>query len=276
MNKIAIEGARFLAIFFLWLWTADVTSAQKPQSVCAPDCGAFGTCLPCDDSCVGERCQCDIGYTGEDCSTPIDDCPSSVDLDGSVPWCLNGGKCVAREVFEGDGFGPATQVWRCDCTTATGTAAAYAGTQCEFPATQSCVAGTQKSDYAFCVNGGDCKFLIIEGEEHPGCKNCGDYEGRHCQYPKGKAPPEELVDAAKSGTTIEESDGMRPGFVVFIVVLAGTTLGCLFLLVKNRQQGSVDKSMPPTDLQLEEKGQGDDLPEATAVDDGDDTKPEVV
>lgn len=265
--------------------TAQTTS--KPQKVCAPDCGPFGICLPCSetDNCVGERCRCDDNYAGDDCSLQVDFCPQSVDVAGSVSTCLNGGRCVAKEIME-NSIGIAEEVWRCDCRYAVGAAAAYAGIQCEFPSTQSCLLGGASSDYAFCVNGGDCVTGIIDGEPHPGCNNCPGFEGRHCQYVKGTAPPEELEAARNS--QIEKSNGMRPGFIVLIVLLGGITLGLLALFAFRIQDASNSTTDIPTDLQLQEESHKEGISgEGTSEtaegnhsrdDNGekDSTKPEVV
>ena len=221
----------------------NASAAEKKQMSCLPDCGPFGTCTPCKetDNCSGERCQCAHNYAGDDCSLEIDFCPDSVDAQGTVETCLNGGRCVEKEIYEdGSGVGPATVVWRCDCTYATGDAAAYAGTQCEFPTTQSCLVGGAKSDYTFCVNGGDCVREIIRGQEHPGCINCPGFEGRHCQYEAGKAPPEELQAARKDIT--DESDSMKPGVIIIIVLLGCLVLGGLAIFVCKRSSSQKNDS----------------------------------
>lgn len=273
-------------ILLLLLGSAD---AQKQHLTCAPDCGPFGVCTPCKetDNCTGERCQCEHDYAGSDCSLRIEYCPEAVDgLDGSISTCLNGGKCVEKEIYaESSGSGPASVQWRCDCRYATGNAEAYAGTQCEFPSTQSCLVGGAESDYAFCVNGGDCIREIVRGQDHPGCTNCPNFEGRHCQYEKGKAPPEELRAASKEIS--EEDDGMKPGYIILFVLLGGLVLGglVLFVMYRNNKRDGDTESEFPDDLQLNESTDGmepkeDDKSSPTQGDDGepkdDDTQPQVV
>lgn len=265
-------------------------TAMAQTSVCAPDCGPFGECLECTavDNCVGERCRCDDNYAGDDCSLRVEYCPGSVDADHSVSTCLNGGKCVAKEEIMAS-MERDTQVWRCDCTTAVGHAKAYAGIQCEFPSTRSCLVGRTESDYAFCANGGDCLTYVLEGEDHPGCKNCPGFEGRHCQYVEGTAPPEER---AAAHATIEQDNGMKAGGVFLVVLLAATTLGCLVLLVIRRQRrqkgagGDGDNNIGattasgsgdvPTDLILEEKGAPPSEAQPEGAEAESDEKPEIV
>ena len=260
-------------------------AAAQENRVCPPDCGPFGNCVTCGfgDECTGEFCRCEAGYEGDDCSLKVEICPF-VDAPSSVPSCRNGGRCVAKEIMENpEGFGAAQEVWRCDCSTAIGSAlnpVQHEGAQCEFPATQSCLAGGIDSDYAFCVNGGDCVRKIIRGEEHPGCVNCGDYEGRHCQYKKGEAPPEELLAARKD--IQEEENGMKPGLIVLLVMVACLVLGSFTIFIARRgasrdenTQAAVEHASSdiPNDLKLEEKS-GDagneDAVQATTHDSGED------
>mmetsp|Transcript_22246 Transcript_22246/g.42239 ORF Transcript_22246/g.42239 Transcript_22246/m.42239 type:complete len:326 (-) Transcript_22246:185-1162(-) len=224
-----------LVLFCGMMLIGSAAAAEKKEMSCPPDCGPFGTCTPCKetDSCSGERCQCDDNHAGDDCSLEIQYCPDSVNAEGTAETCLNGGRCVEKEIFEDQsGVGPATVVWRCDCTYATGDAAAFAGAQCEFPATQSCLVGGAESSYSFCVNGGDCVREIIRGQDHPGCTNCPGFEGRHCQYEAGKAPPEELQAERKDIT--DDSDDVKPGFIIIIVLLGCLVLGSLALFVLKR------------------------------------------
>ena len=229
------------------------TAENKKAVTCPPDCGPFGECVACKetDNCSGERCRCDDNHAGDDCSLQIEYCPEAVNPEGTVTTCLNGGRCVEKEIYEDtSGFGPATVVWRCDCKYATGDAAAFAGTQCEFPSTQSCLVGGAESDYTFCVNGGDCVREIIRGQDHPGCTNCPGFEGRHCQYAAGKAPPEEL--RAERNDVVQGSDDVKPGFIVLLVLLGCLVLGGLALFVwkRSNKQDRPAVLEVPDDLKL--------------------------
>ena len=237
-----------------------VAALEKKQMSCPPDCGPFGTCLPCKetDNCSGERCQCDHSHAGEDCSLEIEFCPAPVNEEGTAETCFNGGRCVDKVIY--DDFGYGTMVWRCDCRYATGDAAAFAGAQCEFPSTRSCLVGGAESDSAFCVNGGDCVREIIRGQPHPGCTNCPGFEGRHCQYEAGKAPPEELQSERKD--VIRGSDDVKPGFIILIVLLGCLVLGGLTIFVCMRTNKSDGKSRDvnltvPDDLKLNESMDND-------------------
>lgn len=268
-----------------------VQAAAKEHKVCPASCGPFGECTPCaeTDNCVGERCRCADNYAGEDCSLQIEYCPGSVDVEETVSTCLNGGRCVSKEIMEGPmgfEFGPGSEIWRCDCTYAVGSASdpeQHAGTQCEFPSTRSCFVGGAPSNYAFCVNGGDCVREIIRGDEHPGCTNCPGFEGRHCQYLKGTAPPEELAAARQE--VEDDNNGMKPGFIVLFVLLGGLVLGGLALMVLRQRQSpderdfTVRGSDVPTDLKLDEGAEGETTPTSHEQDDDGehkDERPQVV
>eukprot|EP00527_Entomoneis_sp_CCMP2396_P002031 CAMPEP_0198141174 /NCGR_PEP_ID=MMETSP1443-20131203/4219_1 /TAXON_ID=186043 /ORGANISM="Entomoneis sp., Strain CCMP2396" /LENGTH=328 /DNA_ID=CAMNT_0043803825 /DNA_START=75 /DNA_END=1061 /DNA_ORIENTATION=+ len=203
-------------VLLLALTIKTSNSAGTDVRSCPPlpgGCGPFGDCVVCDgnDACVGERCKCTQGYTGGDCSIQVDYCPEAIHpVDNTITVCWNGGKCVQDndveyqsdfesgmndldfdELDELNNNIPEVR-WRCDCSAAFGEAAAYAGHQCEYPAELSCVVGQNKSEYAYCVNGGQCLRMVQPGEAHPGCFVCPDFEGRHCQYAAGTAPLDEL------------------------------------------------------------------------------------
>ena len=242
----------------------------KNQKTCQPSCQSpFGSCVDCSeaDDCVGEYCKCTEHYRGEDCSLRVAVCPAS-SSPTSVSECYNGGLCVARESFmdteeipDSFDFGQtATQVWRCDCSTAIGSASTgpvgHAGAQCEYKATQSCIIGdttlTPNEQYAFCVNGGDCIRKVASDEKHPGCSCIKGFEGRHCQYAQGKAPPEELA-AARADFAAEDKE-VKTGLVVFLVFFTLIVLGGLayYIVVRKRVQSNAAAQDAPVDLKLEE------------------------
>jgi hypothetical protein len=251
------DSRRPLAVrtLFVCLLIGLAAADNKKETSCPPpgDCGPFGTCIPCDafDVCVGARCKCEPDYAGNDCSLRVEFCPESVDPADSASTCLNGGRCVAKEIVGTNG---PMDVWRCDCTTATGAAAAFAGTQCEFPATTSCLTGGATSDYSFCVNGGECFRRIAQGEDHPGCTGCSGFEGRHCQYAEGTAPPEELEAARQDA--VEGSDDVPRGLIIILSLLGSLLIGWIGLLLW-RQHTTLSKEAAeldaPDDLQLRER-----------------------
>lgn len=74
--------------------------------------------------------------------------------------------------------------YECDCEEGS-EHSAFAGSMCEHAATSFCEYGVAVSKHAFCVNGGECKDVIIAGETHPGC-NCPEgYGGMHCEIKPG-------------------------------------------------------------------------------------------
>jgi Notch-like protein len=100
-----------------------------------------------------QYCLCDDGFTGTLCDTiGGDKCG-----DGE---CYNGGTCVSRTIGGVD-------VEHCDCRTAGNPLANeyYAGTYCQYRATQLCDIGN-KADL-FCVNNGKCGDRSFEGCDCP-------------------------------------------------------------------------------------------------------------
>lgn len=270
----------------LLLGASPQQQAIAAENVCHPTCEPFGKCDDCGigDNCSGQFCRCTAGYEGADCSIKVEYCPKT-DAPGSVPLCRNGGHCVSKEIMQDpEGFGNAQEVWRCDCTTAIGSAASpmqHAGAQCEFQATQSCLIGGIDSNYAFCVNGGDCVRKIARGDEHPGCVNCPGFEGRHCQYREGEAPVAELKAARKD--VEDEENGIKPGLVVVLVLLACVALGVLAICIVQRAternqdtQAAVDHASTdvPNDLKLDE-GQAEKT-QQTAHDSEEDEEEKIV
>jgi hypothetical protein len=262
MNVLRKMMTMMLMLLYVLTFAGTTTTVMaQPQKACPPTCEPEGTCVPCqgalDQTCVGEFCRCNDGYGGDDCSLLIQTCPPS-QSDESMTECYNGGDCVLKEIFADEmGLGQSEQVWRCDCTTAMGMAKSsgprsHAGLQCEFPATQSCMLGGSLSLYAFCVNGGDCIRKVNSRESHPGCICPDAYEGRHCQYEKGTAPPEELQ--AARADIMSNDNGMEPGMITFVVILALLVLSAFgWFIWKKRTTtggGSGTGMMPSKELPM--------------------------
>lgn len=102
------------------------------------DCNGRGICT--DRSRL--LCECDLGWTGDDCSIPVKYCtPSS---------CMNRGTCIENPNREEDPNVPGRLLFAtiCDCDTATGfTGQPYLGEFCEVP---------PPCDSHPCLNGGEC------------------------------------------------------------------------------------------------------------------------
>lgn len=246
-----------IASFCCWV-ALFLTRTNQVSAECPPDgCGPFGECqldtISCGDDCQ-ERCKCQPGYFGDDCSFQAEICADEVGP-GGVQTCLNGGHCYKVDHMSGAAN---EYEYQCDCRKAYGDASAYAGHQCEYPAEVSCEKSPDQSrndvspsSYAFCVNGGVCLQLVERGEAFPGCRCSIDYAGRHCQYATGTAPAEELVYAPPPSGKL--SSGAIAG-----IVIAGLVFVVGVALVANRHHSSQaptdDKQVPPPpmDLQLEE------------------------
>jgi hypothetical protein len=145
------------------------------------EAGCPGNCEPNGKCVSGSRnvyCECKPGFTGSDCSFPYEQCP-----DGYTT-CLNGAKCVSTISNN--------EVYQCDCTQIPD-ATPFKIDQCKNPIDDICEKGVKVSEHAFCTNDGICRSMVEQGEQHPGCECPEEYEGRHCQYAAGSAPPEELL-----------------------------------------------------------------------------------
>jgi hypothetical protein len=154
------------------------------------EAGCPGNCEPNGKCVTGTRsvhCECDPGFTGSDCSFPYVQC------DDGYTTCYNGAECVRslsdKDPSDTDGR---NEEYECDCDSIpNGTPFVIA--QCQNPVDDVCERGVEISAYAFCTNSGSCREMVESGETHPGCKCPLEYEGRHCQYREGTAPPEELL-----------------------------------------------------------------------------------
>jgi hypothetical protein len=160
-------------------WT--VVHSSSSQGSCTVSCEPNGSCR--EDG----ECDCLPGFAGADCSFPYETCP-----DGIVT-CFDGAQCERLSTRLSDGT---LSQYQCDCFTMP-EASPFQIDQCEAPESEACIAGTSSSpvfvsDYAFCTNGGKCLKKVSTGEPHAGCRCPSEFEGRHCQYRKGTAPPAEL------------------------------------------------------------------------------------
>lgn len=227
------------------------TTTREPCGSGAPSgCGPFGVCRTLDAS--GQRCVCDRGYAGADCSLQAINCRGDVDPNGART-CFNGGRCVEKEMYFPDQ--DSTTTWYCDCSTATGDAKRFAGHQCQYPTSAHCEAGIKTSEYAFCVNGGRCIQIVDRGEPHPGCLCRTGFEGRHCQYAKGTAPAKEPIYSAAMENSTKGIHGFALALVILIVL---GFVSCTTYVVVRRDTsflltGPVDvRSVIPVDLNLNE------------------------
>mmetsp|Transcript_19296 Transcript_19296/g.33068 ORF Transcript_19296/g.33068 Transcript_19296/m.33068 type:complete len:256 (-) Transcript_19296:5-772(-) len=196
-------------------------------------------------NCLGGECQCLPLFTGPDCSVPFEVCP-----DGDRQ-CFNGSECERNNERN-----PTTGKYgyRCNCDKAFGVSS-YAGIQCEFSATSICEHGRTKSNYAFCTNGGQCTKTILPGQHHPGCTCPEDFEGEHCQYLKGTAPPQDLAPTTPNNNNNNNNDGLSGVATFFIAIITIGVVG-LFGFIIWRQRRNTKEDIDADDVVVvEEEGE---------------------
>lgn len=238
--KIIFLSVR-LAFTALFLLISSTKSACPPND----DCGPFGVCITDSNACTivnssqfcERRCSCYPGYYGDDCSFVVEICPASASGTNGQQMCFNGGTCVEQQVQSG---GTWVTEYTCNCATAAGDAAVYAGSRCEFPGETSCEAGMRMSSYAFCVNGGRCIATVQPGQPAAGCDCVGLFEGRHCQYAYGTAPPQELLYAPA-----RKKGGLSGGMIFLIVLLSIGFLGGMFFWMYRKSRADHREAADP-------------------------------
>lgn len=194
---------------------------------------------------------CPPGYSGDDCSIQVDDCPSvRPDL---VHSCYYGSSCIDAS----NEFGLLDRY--CECDTAEELAA---GLMCQYEATSVCIADGDDDEGRvtdqFCVNGGVCVAFVGSGHGHPGCIcEAGKWEGKHCEFTheilledaldlfqqrKAEIASERLIGG---GTTLGDGEGHEKEGIPLIYVVGSfvAIAGVINLLMfaawksrKNRQQ----------------------------------------
>jgi hypothetical protein len=146
--------------------------------------------------------------------------------------------------------------------------------QCEYSVTAECTTDPSGVFYAFCTNGGTCAEIVSGNTAHQGCKCSDEFEGLHCQYLKGDAPPDELAAMAALEASRSSGGGKISGlaafFIVFIVLFVAGMMG--FMIYKKNKMLDTDHVPPGMetggDLKLQEETKGD---ESKTV-----TEPEII
>ncbi|CAJ1954768.1 unnamed protein product [Cylindrotheca closterium] len=243
----------------LFLWSLPITQAQqtnenqtdRKELRCPGNCEPNGKCILNDSDGSPVRCECNIGFAGADCSFPYEQCP-----DGFTT-CYDGAKCSRglSDKDAGDEDGRGDQTYTCDCEAMVGVSD-FVIQQCENPLDDVCEMGVQLSEYAFCTNSGTCLKLIDSGEAHPGCDCPEEFEGRHCQYAAGTAPPAELMLVWNADPDEEGEDPMdeiaeEPTKILIWIVAASVSilaaLGifacCVYARLKNVSEKRHEKSI---------------------------------
>jgi len=164
-----------------------VDATDKKTVRCPGNCEPNGKCILTPDA-QPMHCKCNVGFAGADCSFPYEQC-----ADGFTT-CYDGAKCTRglsnKDPTDVDGR---EDRYECDCKAMDNNPSDFVIEQCENPVDDVCEMGVEISHYAFCTNSGKCVKSVESGESHPGCDCPSEFEGRHCQYRKGTAPPAELL-----------------------------------------------------------------------------------
>jgi len=160
-----------------------------------------------------EHCVCPEGFTGLTCELEADHCGNGEHV------CLHGSTCMKS----------ATGKWSCDCPSAFTEDRKVAGKFCQHHHTSTCTPDQQPKIYrgptsfAFCVNDGVCKDIVVEGEVHPGCDCPDDYTGEHCELLKAHHPDYE-PPITKIPSTGSEDDEKKAAFMYVVLILSSLLL----------------------------------------------------
>lgn len=178
-----------------------------------------------EGSCIEGNCQCSPGFLGDDCSIPFTICE-----DGERS-CFNGSECERNN--ERDSV-TGKYKYHCDCSKAFGLSS-FAGQQCEFSATATCQHDVAVSEYTFCTNGGMCVETVSEGQEHQGCDCTAEFEGLHCQYLTGDAPPEELAAVQALQAERSRANDLSGVALTFIIIIPLAVVALFAFMVWKRK-----------------------------------------
>ena len=127
----------------------------------------------------------------------------------------------------------------------------FAGLDCEYGATISCMTLGGESKHSFCTNGGECAYIVTDNEQHADCICMEGFEGSHCEYIEGTAPTaivggEGIIAGAKgssSGSLAETEsqdntalDTVVLAFIGVIGALIAVLLIAFFVRAKRRKE----------------------------------------
>jgi len=190
-------------------------------------CGPNGWCGK-DGFCV-----CKSGFFGSDCSVWFDFCP-----DGKKR-CFNEARCSLEPILKQvEDNHSRDSKYHCDCSHHDGEWTESQIAQCQDPKTEICITAMSPDfdkmrPYAFCMNGGKCNVIVDSWEDHMGCTCPDDFEGRHCQFFKGKAPA--IESRISYGTMNDEESRRRIVSAVIVCIVVGG-LGLFFFIRSQREK----------------------------------------
>lgn len=191
--------------------------------------------------------------------------------------CRNGGKCVPPTREDAS-----TQEEMCACAKAVVDGNPYAGINCEYGATQTCMTLGSESKHSFCTNDGQCVEIVMDNEKHVPC-NCPEgYVGDKCEYAVGRVPSSYInaTSAAASAASAmeqqqqQQQQAANQSVIFFAVIVA---MGAMIIIVilgmivrayrrkreyqrqeQEARRATEDLSMVPMRSRRRREGGGDD------------------
>ena len=177
-----------------------------------------------------EHCSCPQGWTGVDCSIPMEICGDMQHV------CTHGSTCVEKS----------QGLYECDCSAATIKSKAIAGLYCEHDVkaqdmcTKGNAADSSRDAHSFCVNGGVCVGIVSPNDPHPGCLCEDGFEGPHCEF---KTTALQSRPGMFSGGEPETTEKSRKAAILFTFMII--IIGCIVFVavLALRKYGKDEREM---------------------------------
>jgi hypothetical protein len=158
-----------------------VVNPTNQSSNCTMTCSNGGTCMRGKRSAADQSdeylywtdeenldddmyCHCTDAWDGPGCTIPKVPCGNA--------HCFNAATCVALTNSSTNAL-----TYQCDCTVADNENESYAGSYCQYKATEYCTKDPGLNGMLFCVNKGICKVNVYEGCDCP-----DGYSGFSCEF----------------------------------------------------------------------------------------------